>query len=121
MRIFSGTAPGPSASPVAGKSSRLELDEWGEIFDREHVWRAPVNSINDVIDDPVAHETGVFQDVEVPDGPVPFVATPADFDATPVGPQGLAPELGQHTEEVLQELGYDWDQIIPLKEKGAIP
>ena len=50
-----------------------------------------------------------------------FVATPADFDATPVGPQGLAPELGQHTEEVLEEVGYDWDEIIPLKEKRAIP
>ena len=96
-------------------------EEWGEIFDRENVWWAPVNSISDVIDDPVAHEAGVFQDVEGPDGPVPFVTTPADFDATPVGPQGLSPELGQHTEEVLQELGYDWEQIIPLKEKGAIP
>ncbi len=33
----------------------------------------------------------------------------------------LAPELGQHTEGTLLELGYDWEQIIPLKEKGAIP
>jgi len=32
-----------------------------------------------------------------------------------------SPELGQQTEEVLQELGYDWDQIIPRQEKGAIP
>ncbi len=97
------------------------LDEWGEIFDAHNVWFAPVNSINDVVDDPVVHEAGVFRDVEGPDGPVPFIATPADFDGTPVGPQGLAPELGQHTEEVLLELGYDWDQIIPLKENGAIP
>jgi len=31
------------------------------------------------------------------------------------------PELGQHTEEVLLELGYNWDQIVALKERGAIP
>ena len=97
------------------------LDEWGEIFDRENVWWAPVNTISDVIADPAAHAAGVFREVEGPDGPVTFVATPADFSETAAGPQGLAPELGQHTEEVLLELGYDWEQIVPLKESGAIP
>ncbi len=96
------------------------LEEWGEIFDRENVWFAPVNTINDMIEDPVAHESGVFRDVEGPDGPVTFVASPADFSETESKPRGLAPELGQHTEEVLLELGYDWEQIVPLKEKGAI-
>ena len=100
--------------------ARKTLDEWGEIFDRENVWWAPVNNVNDVIDDPVAREAGVFAEVAGPDGPVPFVATPADFSDTTVGPRGLSPELGQHTEEVLLELGYDWEQIVPLKEKGAI-
>jgi crotonobetainyl-CoA:carnitine CoA-transferase CaiB-like acyl-CoA transferase len=97
------------------------LAEWGEVFDRENVWWAPVNTISDMIADPVAHEAGVFTDVDGPEGPLRFVATPADFDDTPAAPGGLSPELGQHTEEVLLELGYDWEQIIPLKEKGAIP
>ena len=97
------------------------LDEWGEIFDRENVWFSPVNNVNDVVEDPVAHEAGVFPEIEGPDGKLSYVATPADFSDTAAGPRGLAPELGQHTEEVLLELGYDWEQIIPLKEKGAIP
>ena len=97
------------------------LAEWGKVLDRENVWWAPVNTVNDVIADEVAHEAGVFRDVEGPDGPVPFVATPADFSAAEAGPRGLSPELGQHTEEVLLELGYDWDAIIALKEQGAIP
>jgi crotonobetainyl-CoA:carnitine CoA-transferase CaiB-like acyl-CoA transferase len=101
--------------------ARRTLAEWGEIFDRENVWFAPVNSVNDVVADPVAHEAGVFRDVEGPDGKVPFVMTPADFDRTPASPRGLSPELGQHTEEVLLELGYDWEEIVPLKERGAIP
>ena len=96
------------------------LEEWGAIFDRENVWFAPVNSISEVLEDPVAHESGAFRDVEGPDGPITFVASPADFSETEAGPQGLSPELGQHTEEVLLELGYDWEQIVPLKEKGAI-
>jgi crotonobetainyl-CoA:carnitine CoA-transferase CaiB-like acyl-CoA transferase len=104
-----------------GEFAKKTLAQWGEVFDRENVWWAPVNTINDVIEDPVAHEAGVFRDVESPDGPLPFVATPADFSETEAGPRGLSPELGQHTEEVLLELGYDWDQIIALKEQGAIP
>ena len=113
---------GPALVEELDKSFATKpLAEWGEILDRENVWWAPVNNVNDVIDDPVAHEAGVFAEVAGPDGPVPFVATPADFSDTTAGPRGLSPELGQHTEEVLLELGYDWEQIIPLKEKGAIP
>jgi crotonobetainyl-CoA:carnitine CoA-transferase CaiB-like acyl-CoA transferase len=97
------------------------LEEWGAILDRENVWWAPVNNVNDVVVDPIAHEAGVFPEIEGPDGPLPIVATPADFSATASGPSGLSPELGQHTEEVLLELGYGWEQIIPLKEQGAIP
>jgi len=35
-------------------------------------------------------------------------------------PPASAPELGEHTEEVLLEHGYTWDDIAALKEKGAI-
>jgi crotonobetainyl-CoA:carnitine CoA-transferase CaiB-like acyl-CoA transferase len=47
-------------------------------------------------------------------------ASPMRYSATPVRPPALAPELGQHTEEVLLEVGYDWDQIARLREAGAI-
>jgi len=97
------------------------LDEWGQAFDRENVWWAPVNSISDVVNDPVAQEAGAFVDVPGPEGPIQGVATPADFYGTPWQPRGYVPELGQHTEEILLELGYDWDRIVALKEGGVIP
>ncbi len=98
------------------------LDEWAEIFDRENVWWAPVNTISQALQDPVAQAAGAFAEVSGPDGgAVPMVNTPADFYGTPNAPRGLPPELGQHTEEVLLELGYDWDKIIALKDAGAIP
>jgi crotonobetainyl-CoA:carnitine CoA-transferase CaiB-like acyl-CoA transferase len=97
------------------------LDEWGQAFDRENVWWAPVNSVTEVVDDPVAKAAGAFVDVPGPEGPIQGVATPADFYGTPWQPQGYVPELGQHTEEILLELGYDWDKIVALKEGGAIP
>lgn len=101
--------------------TKKSLEEWAPIFDRENVWWAPVQSQLDVIADPVANNAGVFVSVESPDGPMKQVATPADFYGTPVEVGGWAPELGQHTEEILLELGYDWDRIISLKELGAIP
>ncbi len=97
------------------------LDEWGAIFDRENVWWAPVNTIPQAIQDPVVRQSGALREVPGPDGPITLVATPADFYGTPVGPRGISPELGQHTEEVLLELGYDWERIVALKESGAIP
>lgn len=98
------------------------LAEWGPIFDRENVWWAPVNNVNEVIEDPVAKAAGAFIEIPGPDGtPLRQVATPVDFYGTPVKPTHWAPELGQDTETILLENGYDWDRIIALKELGAIP
>ena len=95
--------------------------EWAEAFDANTVWWAPVNSVNEVVDDAMVKAAGAFVDVPGPDGPLPMVATPADFSGTPWAPRGLPPELGQHTEEVLLEMGYDWEGIVALKERGVIP
>ena len=95
--------------------------EWAAIFRRNNVWFAPVNMIHEVATDPVVQQAGAFVDVPGPDGPLKMVASPADFSETKWAPRSLPPELGQHTEEVLLELGYDWEQIIPLKELGVIP
>ncbi|HVT76122.1 MAG TPA: CoA transferase [Acidimicrobiales bacterium] len=99
------------------------LAEWGEIFDRENVWWAPVQEGHDVVNDPVALSAGGFVDVPDANGgePIKGVASPVDFFGTPAGPRATPPEFAQHTEEVLLELGYDWDQIIELKAGGAIP
>ena len=101
--------------------AKRTMEEWGEILDRHDVWWAPVNTIAQAIQDPVVQASGAIQDVAGPDGSFRIVNTPADFYGTPVGPRGPAPELGQHTEEVLLELDYDWDRIIALKDGGAIP
>jgi crotonobetainyl-CoA:carnitine CoA-transferase CaiB-like acyl-CoA transferase len=101
--------------------SKRTLDEWAAIFDRENVWWAPVNTITQALQDPVVQASNSVVKVDGPDGPVPIVNTPVDFYTTPNAPRGLSPELGQHTEEVLLELGFDWEKIIAMKEAGAIP
>ena len=98
------------------------LAEWGEVFDREDVWWAPVQHAHETVDDPQVHDAGGFVAVPSPDGgdAVRMVATPVDFAGTPWSPRSMPPEYAQHTEEVLLELGHDWDEIIAWKEAGAI-
>jgi crotonobetainyl-CoA:carnitine CoA-transferase CaiB-like acyl-CoA transferase len=86
------------------------LDEWIPTFDEHDVWWAPVNSPADVLADPQALATGAV--VDVPGGPgAPAhraVATPVSFP-TPGGdaarPRRPVPALGEHTAELLAELG----------------
>ena len=81
------------------------LDEWAAIFAEEpdFFW-APVNSVEDLIADPQFAAAGGL--VDVPDGTstTTMVNTPVDFIGTPSSPRRTAPELGEHTNEVLREL-----------------
>ena len=49
-----------------------------------------------------------------------MVGTPVHFSDTPGSPAWVAPEIGQHTEEVLLELGFTWDDIGRLRAEGAV-
>jgi len=96
--------------------------EWGEIFDAENVWWAPVQSTLEFRSDPQALAAGCWVEVPTPDGrTVEMVATPVDFSRAAWEVRDPVPELGQHTELVLMELGVDWDRIEALKNEGAIP
>jgi len=99
---------------------RQPMAHWAEALDRAGMWWAPVQTISEMIDDPQARACGAFVPTQVPEGTVDMVASPADFAGTPGPPPSMAPELGQHTEEILLELGYDWERIAALREAGAI-
>ena len=53
-------------------------------------------------------------------GEIRLANHPIRYSATPARIQSAAPELGQHTEEILLEMGYEWDDIARLQDAGAI-
>jgi crotonobetainyl-CoA:carnitine CoA-transferase CaiB-like acyl-CoA transferase len=96
-------------------------EEWARIFDAEKdLWWAPVQTVEEVLADPQAAAAGAF--VEVPDGDSTTLlpATPVDFSGTPWAPRAMAPELGQHTDAILTELGRSPAEIARLREAGVV-
>ena len=86
------------------------LDEWAEAFAAQpDLFWSPINSMEDVVADEQFHAGGGVVYLPEsgsadPDAGVAMVATPADFSGTPWRVRSCAPDLGEHTEEVLAEL-----------------
>jgi formyl-CoA transferase len=97
------------------------LAEWEEVFtDLEGAW-APLKSPEEVIADPQALENGFVTPVDFGDGGSYLVgASPAQFDERPIGELRASPTHGQHTDEVMRELGLTDDQIAGLRERGVV-
>jgi crotonobetainyl-CoA:carnitine CoA-transferase CaiB-like acyl-CoA transferase len=97
------------------------LAEWAERLDRTDCYWGKVQSVAEVIEDPQAEAVGAFASIALPDGkPLRILNSPVKFGATPATVTGTAPELGQHTEEVLLDAGYGWDDIARFKDAGVL-
>lgn len=98
-----------------------DRSEWeSRLQDRNCIfgWIEPPEAI---IDDPQAKANGFFTEIQHPEaGKTRYLTTPVTFRQNPATIRTTAPELGQHTEEILLEMGRSWDEINELKKKGAI-
>ena len=82
---------------------------------------APVLDYAGVVEHPQFWANDYFQQIEHAQlGPMRVPGPPVHMSETPPKIRSGGPELGMHTEELLLEAGYDWDQITRLREAGAI-
>ena len=97
-------------------------DHWAAIFDALDFPWAPAADELEISQDPQAAANGYVGVMEHRSG-IEFkvLGAPFKLDQAPMTNYSSAPELGEHTELVLEELGYDWDAIAALKQAGAIP
>lgn len=94
---------------------------WLALLEAAGIPCGPVNDIADVFADPQVRARGMV--VEAPHplaGVVALVDSPMKLSATPVDLRYAPPLLGQHTDEVLREAGYDDAEIVALRARGAI-
>ncbi len=96
-------------------------DEWLELFAATSVPINRVNTLADLADDPHLRETGFWKTVEHPtEGRLRTTAFPVNFSATPADEtRRHAPRLGEHTRELLAELGYAEERIESMLASGA--
>ena len=92
---------------------------WRERLIAVGVAAAPINRIVDLVDDEQAAHAGIVIDTAAADVPR-SIATPLRFGFARMRPAGRAPELGEHSEAVLRELGYDEAEVARLKQAGVV-
>jgi crotonobetainyl-CoA:carnitine CoA-transferase CaiB-like acyl-CoA transferase len=97
-------------------------DEWARLLNEQDIIWTLVRTPAEVAADPTPWADGYFQEIDHPAGKkLNVILPPWQFSQTPPEIRSTAPELGQHTEEVLMELlDYSWDDLAALKEKGVI-
>ncbi len=99
--------------------SRRPTAEWRRHFSEADIPHGPVNSIEDLFDDPHLRATEFFRTIDQPGlGPVRLARSPIDMGGGAGGPRP-APRLGEHTVEVLQELGMAPEEITGLTVDGV--
>jgi crotonobetainyl-CoA:carnitine CoA-transferase CaiB-like acyl-CoA transferase len=82
---------------------------------------APVLTLGQALDNPYLRETGLIQTHAHPDRPdMEMLASPIKIDGVRVNDTKPAPSMGQHTDEILGELGYDAAAIAALKKSKIV-
>ena len=91
-------------------------------MEKTRIPAGPILSPQQVLEDPHIAAKGLFESVEYPglDTPAPLMKTPVELSETPGEIRSRAPKLGENTDKIMKELGYDQNQIIDLRNKRVI-
>ena len=96
-------------------------DEWTSLAAEHDICLSPVLSVDELEDNPHIKARSMICEEDHPlCGKLKSVGPPIKFSQTPAKPSGCAPALGQHTAEILSEIGYTQQEIDTLNEKGVI-
>lgn len=95
--------------------------EWTEACDNAQIPWAPVNSLDDLFGDEHLNAVGFFERSEHPsEGDTIVPGPPFNFSKTPSSIRRHAPRHGEHSDELLREVGFDDDEIRRLHASGAV-
>ncbi|MGI9272775.1 MAG: CaiB/BaiF CoA transferase family protein [Woeseiaceae bacterium] len=102
---------------LAGKTTA----EWMEILKETDLAHAPVNELEDLLDDEHLKSVGFFEEITHPsEGQIRTTAIPGQWSDSQPEFREHVPRLGQHSKDILQELGLTDDQIQALVDKKVI-
>jgi len=94
---------------------------WVDKFNDAGVPCGPINDIQQVFDDPQVQHLGLAQPLTSPAlGEMRFMRQPVSLSRTPSSFAVAPPEVGEHTAEILGDIGYDAEQIAALQDSGVV-
>ncbi|MES0110064.1 CaiB/BaiF CoA-transferase family protein [Mesorhizobium sp. M0013] len=108
------------ARRLASATARFAVAELAERFDRHGVWWAPINYYDDLLADAQLSHAQVFRQVNVRGRTIHLVNHPNRYDGEVPALRYLALEIGEHTREILDELGYADDEVQRLLASTAV-
>lgn len=97
-----------------------ERADWLARLAAQDVPCAPINTIGEALDEPQVRHLGVVQTFGTGDGAVELAGSPVDFAGHAPGPRSGVPRIGEHTDELLIEVGLSPEEIEDLRLKSAI-
>jgi crotonobetainyl-CoA:carnitine CoA-transferase CaiB-like acyl-CoA transferase len=104
---------------LAETFAQRTTQEWLDLLRELHVPAAPLRTPDELFDNEHLNAVGFFETIETPYGPVRFPGVPTWFSQTPGRVAGPTPELGQHTHEVMQELGLPTPAVVAKPAEDA--
>jgi crotonobetainyl-CoA:carnitine CoA-transferase CaiB-like acyl-CoA transferase len=111
----------PLTHVLAEVMARKSRSEWMALLEKNDVPFAPVQTIEDVIDDPQVKHLETFRTLQHPtEGAITTIRRPIHIDGGRDGSDLPAPTLGEHTEKILTELGYDGAAIAEMRNAKVI-
>jgi crotonobetainyl-CoA:carnitine CoA-transferase CaiB-like acyl-CoA transferase len=124
FRLMSGRIVNRDALiPLVAEIMRQRgMHEWIAVLEAANVPCGPINNMQQVFEDPQVQQRGLKVEIPTPSGVrCPAVASPMRFSGTPVEYSVPPPTLGQHTQEILQDLlGMDRAAVDALAAKGVV-
>jgi crotonobetainyl-CoA:carnitine CoA-transferase CaiB-like acyl-CoA transferase len=108
----------PLLEPLLKSRTR---QQWLQALEAAKVPSGPINALDEVFADPQVVARGMTVPVPHPlNDELRLVASPIKLSATPVQVRRAPPLLGEHTDEVLQELGFDATELAALRRQGVL-
>jgi len=106
---------------VADAMASRTSAQWVEVLDAAGVPVGPIQTVDEVVTDPQVLARGMVGEVEHPTaGTLRTIGCPVRLTATPPQVRTAPPLLGQHTDDVLAELGVDAERLTALRASGAV-
>jgi crotonobetainyl-CoA:carnitine CoA-transferase CaiB-like acyl-CoA transferase len=104
---------------VAAEMVKRPTAEWITRFKRSDFPHAPVHELEDVFEDPQVKHNGMLLELDHPRfGPYKAVNNAVKLSRTPARPHGYSPAPGEHSDEILREVGFGDDEIEAFEKDG---